>query len=63
MCYNTYRCRYSQDRLARSCSHMGWETHEINQGRHMDEATADTKDTGDKTYKEANANTDRLAIC
>ena len=41
---------------------MGWEAHEINQGRHMDETTTDTKDTGDKSYKEANTNTDRLAI-
>ena len=28
----------------------------------MDKATTNTKDTGDKTYKKANANTNRLAI-
>ena len=62
MGYNAYHCRYSKDGLACSCSHMGRESHEINQGRHMDKATTNTKDTGDKTYKKANANTDRLAI-
>ena len=62
MCYNTYRCRYSKDGLACSRRHMGWETHEIDQGRHMNKATTNTKDTGDKTYKKANANANRLAI-
>ena len=42
---------------------MGRKPHKINQSRHMNKATTDTKDTGDKTYKKANANTDRLTVC
>ena len=41
---------------------MGRKAHEINQSRHMDEATTDTKDTRNKANKKANTNTDRFTI-
>lgn len=41
---------------------MGWKAHEINQSRHMDEATTYTKDTRNKANKKANTNTDRFTI-
>ena len=62
MCNNTNRSRYGEDGLASSRRHMRREAHQINQGRYVNQPAANAKDTGNKTYHDANANTNGLAI-